>query len=54
MGGQVSSKAAATTAHRLGRRPPKNPDASLEDVFKVMDEQSSANMVSPQLQALFR
>jgi hypothetical protein len=48
--GQVSSKAAAKTAYRLGRRPPNQPDASLEDVFKIMDEYSSVNLVSPAMQ----
>ena len=53
MGGQVSSKAAATTAYRLGRRPPNNPDATLEDVFAEIDEMSSVNMVSPEMQSRF-
>ena len=48
--GQISSKAAAKTAYRLGRRPPNQPDASLEDVFKIIDENSSINMVSPAMQ----
>jgi len=52
MGGQVSSKAAAKTAYRLGRRPMGNPDATLEDVFSQMDEMSSVNLVSPQMQRL--
>jgi predicted GNAT family acetyltransferase len=47
MGGQVSSKAAATTAYRLGRRPYGMPDATLEDVFRIMDEDSSVNLISP-------
>ena len=50
MGGQVSSKAAATTAYRLGRRPPGKPDATLEEVFADIDEMSSVNMVSPAMQ----
>jgi hypothetical protein len=50
MGGQVSSKAAATTAYRLGRRPVGKPNATLEDVFAEMDDMSSVNMVSPQMQ----
>jgi hypothetical protein len=50
MGGQVSSKAAATTAYRLGRRPPGKPDATLEEVFADIDEMSSVNMVSPRMQ----
>ena len=54
MMGQVSSKAAAKTAYRLGRRPPYKPDATLEDVYKMMDEDSSVNMVSPEMQKRFR
>jgi len=50
MQGQVSSKAAATTAYRLGRRPPNMPDATLNDVYKMIDENSSVNLVSPQMQ----
>lgn len=50
MMGQVSSKAAAKTAYRLGRRPPNQPNASLEDVYKIMDEYSSVNLVSPEMQ----
>jgi len=53
MQGQVSSKAAAKTAYRLGRRPPNQPNAKLEDVFNLMDENSSVNMVSPQMQRSF-
>jgi len=51
--GQVSSKAAATTAYRLGRRPYGNPNASLEDVFKLIDENSSVNMLTPDAQKSF-
>lgn len=50
MQGQVSSKAAATTAYRLGRRPPNMPDATLDDVYKMIDENSSVNLISPQMQ----
>jgi predicted GNAT family acetyltransferase len=50
MGGQVSSRAAATTAYRLGRRPFGQPDATLEDVFRAIDEDSSVNLISPQAQ----
>jgi predicted GNAT family acetyltransferase len=50
MGGQVSSKAAATTAYRLGRRPVGKPNATLEDVFAEIDDMSSVNMVSPEMQ----
>lgn len=53
MQGQVSSKAAATTAHRLGRRPVGNPEATLDDVFKMIDEDSSVNLVSPEMQKRF-
>ena len=53
MGGQVSSKAAATTAYRLGRRPPGKPNATLEDVFAEIDDMSSVNMVSPAMQDRF-
>jgi predicted GNAT family acetyltransferase len=53
MMGQVSSKAAAKTAYRLGRRPPYMPDATLEDVYKMMDENSSVNLVSPEMQKRF-
>ena len=53
MQGQVSSKAAATTAYRLGRRPPNQPNATLDDVFKLMDENSSVNLVSPKMQQTF-
>ena len=48
--GQVSSKAAATTAYRLGRRPYGQPDASLDDVFRMIDEDSSVNMLTPDAQ----
>jgi len=47
MQGQVSSKAAAKSAYKLGRRPVGKPDASIEDVFKMIDEDSSVNLVSP-------
>jgi len=53
MMGQVSSKAAAKTAFRLGRRPPNQPDATLDDVFKLIDENSSVNLVSPKMQQTF-
>jgi hypothetical protein len=46
-------KAAAKTAYRLGRRPPNQPNASLDDVFKLMDENSSVNLVSPKMQQTF-
>jgi len=50
MQGQVSSKAAATNAYKLGRRPPNMPDATLDDVYRMIDENSSVNMISPQMQ----
>ena len=50
MQGQVSSKAAATTAYRIGRRPVDMPDATLKDVHKMIDDDSSVNMISPQMQ----
>jgi len=49
MMGQVSSRTAAKSAYDLGRRPVDNPDASLEDVFKIIDEWSSVNMQKPQV-----
>jgi hypothetical protein len=53
MMGQVSSKAAAKTAYRLGRRPPNEPNATLDDVYKLMEENSSVNLVSPEMQKRF-
>lgn len=53
MQGRVSSKAAATTAHRIGRRPVGNPEATLDDVFRMIDEDSSVNLVSPEMQKRF-
>lgn len=50
MQGQVSSKAAATNAYKLGRRPPNMPNATLDDVYRMIDEDSSVNMISPQMQ----
>jgi len=50
MGGQVSSRAAATTAYRLGRRPYGRPDATIEDVFRAIDEDSSVNLITPAAQ----
>ena len=46
MGGQVSSKYAAKSAYDLGRRPLGEPDATLEDVYKYIDEKSSVNLVA--------
>jgi hypothetical protein len=45
--GQVSSKAAAVNAYRSGRRPQGQPDATLDDVLKAIDRDSSVNMVTP-------
>ena len=45
--GQVSSKAAAVNAYRLGRRPAVNPDATLEETLALIDQDSSVNMLSP-------
>ena len=50
MQGQVSSKAAATNAYKLGRRPPNMPNATIDDVYKMIDEDSSVNLISPQMQ----
>lgn len=46
MGGQVSSKHAAKAAYDLGRRPPGNPEATLEDVHRAIDEDGSVNLVA--------
>jgi predicted GNAT family acetyltransferase len=51
--GQVSSRAAAKTAYRLGRRPANEPNASLDDVYRIMDDNSSVNLVTPQMQQKF-
>ena len=48
--GQVSSKYAAKNAYDQGRRPPGKPDATLEEVNKMIDENSSVNLVSKELQ----
>jgi predicted GNAT family acetyltransferase len=53
MQGQVSSKAAAKNAYKLGRRPVGQPNATLDDVFKAIDEDSSINLVSPKMQESF-
>lgn len=44
--GQVSSKKAATSAYNLGRRPPDNPSATINDVYAAIDEMSSVNLAS--------
>lgn len=46
MQGQVSSKAAARSAYKQGRRPVGQPDATLDDVLRIIDEDSSVNLVS--------
>jgi hypothetical protein len=46
MEGQVSNKAAATTAYRIGRRPYGEPDATLEDVYAKIDSATSVNLLS--------
>jgi hypothetical protein len=48
LSGQVSSKAAATNAFKAGRRPLNKPDATLEDIFKEIDDRSSINLVTPE------
>ena len=53
LGGQVSSKYAAKSAYDLGRRPPDNPKASLEEVFNAIDQDSSVNLVSQNQDKLF-
>ena len=53
MQGQVSSKAAAKNAYDLGRRPIDNPNATLKDVLKMIDQDSSVNLVSPEMQKTF-
>jgi ribosomal protein S18 acetylase RimI-like enzyme len=50
--GQVSSKAAATNAYRLGRRPVGKPNATLEDVLKMIDEDSSVNLITSKMQEM--
>ena len=42
--GQVSSKVAAKNAYQAGRRMAGNESASLEDIYKKIDEDSSVNM----------
>lgn len=45
--GQVSSKSAARSAYRLGRRPYGRPEATLEETLDLIDQNSSVNMVTP-------
>jgi predicted DNA-binding protein YlxM (UPF0122 family)/GNAT superfamily N-acetyltransferase len=44
--GQVSSKAAATNAYKAGRRPYNKPNASLDDIFNTIDQESSVNLMT--------
>ena len=46
MMGQVSSKKAAVNAYRAGRRPIDNPNATIGDVLRAIDENSSVNMAT--------
>jgi predicted GNAT family acetyltransferase/translation elongation factor P/translation initiation factor 5A len=48
--GQVSSKSAAKNAYEMGRRPVDSPNATLEEVYKKIDEDSSVNLISKSLQ----
>ena len=43
--GQVSSKYAAKSAYDLGRRPFDNPTATMDDVLRSIDQDSSVNMI---------
>ena len=51
--GQVSSKAAAKLAYDAGRRPWGNPDATLDEVLKRIDEDSSVNLLTVQEEPKF-
>jgi len=47
MSGQVSSKYAAKSAYDLGRRPPGKPNATLEDVYRIIDKPAgSVNLIA--------
>jgi len=46
--GQVSSRHAAKNAYAMGRRPMGEPNATLEETYKIMDEWTSVNMVTPE------
>jgi hypothetical protein len=48
--GQVSSKVAARSAYKLGRRPQGNLNATLDEVLGLIDRDSSVNMVTPAAQ----
>lgn len=45
--GQVSSKIAAKMAYDKGRRPYNSPEATLEDVYAILDADSSVNLMTP-------
>ncbi len=47
--GQCSNRASATIAYHHGRRPVEHPDATLEQVFELIDEWSSVNLVTSDL-----
>jgi len=44
--GQVSSKHAAKNAYEMGRRPMGKPNATLKEVYEIIDEMSSVNMAT--------
>lgn len=52
LGGQVSSKAAAKNAYTAGRRMAGNEGASLDDIYKAIDENSSVNLWTPTVEDL--
>ena len=47
--GQVSSRAAAKLAYDMGRRPFNQPDATLEDIYRIIESDSSVNLLTPGL-----
>jgi len=47
--GQVSSRAAAKLAYDMGRRPFNQPDATLEDIYRIIESDSSVNLLTPEL-----
>ena len=50
LSGNVETKAAATTAYRMGRRPSGQPDATLDEVLDMIDTSRMVNLVSPAAQ----
>lgn len=50
--GQVSSRAAAKLAYDMGRRPFNQPDATLEDIYRIIESDSSVNLLTPELAAV--